>query len=95
MNTQLGRLPRSPDTYYLHDIALVPVARRSGAATTIVQMLIAEARSLAVETVSLIAVSNSEDFWRKQGFLAETDEALKPKLVSYGADSRFMVLPLR
>lgn len=90
LNTPLGALPAQPTTYYIHDIALMPQARGSGAATTMVARLIALAEAERLPTLSLIAVNGSGGFWRRHGFRAVTDAALTARLASYDATATYM-----
>ncbi|KAA2215320.1 GNAT family N-acetyltransferase [Pseudoroseomonas oryzae] len=89
LNTRLVALPARPDTFYLHDVALLAEARGGGAA----RGLLARLEQLAgVLPVSLVAVGGTADFWRRLGFVAVEDPALDAKLASYGDPSaRFMV----
>ena len=91
LNTLLGELPARPTTYYLHDLALMPEVRSSGAAAQAVTALIEQARYEQLPSLSLIAVNGSAGFWRRQGFEAVEDQALAKKLRSYGDDAQFMV----
>jgi GNAT superfamily N-acetyltransferase len=91
LNAPLDGLPARPSTYYLHDIALLPEARGSGAAGAIVATLVARAGVERLPSLSLIAVKGSAGFWRRQGFEAVTDGALAAKLRSYGDDAQFMM----
>jgi GNAT superfamily N-acetyltransferase len=91
LNSLLGALPKSPDTYYLHDLALLPEARGFGAGSAVVAALAEQARTKRLSTLSLVAVHGSAAFWRRHGFAAVEDAALAEKLRSYGADARFMV----
>ena len=91
LNTQLGVLPDHPSTYYIHDLALAPAVRGSGAGGTIVAQLAALARSEALQTMSLVAVNGSERFWQRQGFAAMAAPELEAKLRSYSDDARFMM----
>jgi GNAT superfamily N-acetyltransferase len=91
LNAPLGGLPARPSTYYLHDIALLPEARGSGAGAEIVATLAAQAGAEQLSSLSLIAVNGSAGFWRRQGFEVVADDALAAKLRSYGADAQFMV----
>src|SRR3569832_827865 len=52
LNTLLGDLPEAPDTYYIHDLALLPVARRSVSASFISVSLAKHARAHGVEAMS-------------------------------------------
>jgi GNAT superfamily N-acetyltransferase len=90
LNTSLGGLPDQPTTYYIHDLALLPNARGLGAASVVVERLIDHARSLRLSNVSLVAVGDSEAFWRTCGFAPVGDPRLAPKLGSYG-EASYMV----
>jgi GNAT superfamily N-acetyltransferase len=94
LNSTLGRIPKDPDTYYIHDIALLPAAQGQGSAGLILEQLGGLARSLGLKTLSLVAVNNSAAFWEKRGFRTVGDEGLTQKLASYDSDARFMVLSL-
>ena len=91
LNTLLGELPPQPSTYYLHDIALLPEMRGTGAAAEVVTSLAEQVRAERLPSLSLIAVNGSEGFWQRQGFVAVVDDALAEKLRSYGEDAQFMM----
>ncbi len=91
LNELLGKLPAAPSTYYIHDIALLPGARGSGAAAQVVAALVEQARVERLPSLSLVAVNGSERFWRRQGFETLDIPALAEKLRSYSDDARFMV----
>jgi ribosomal protein S18 acetylase RimI-like enzyme len=91
LNDLLGALPMRPSTYYIHDLALAPAARGSGAGKKIVAQLAALARAEALPTMSLVAVNGSERFWQRQGFAAMAAPELEAKLRSYSDDARFMM----
>lgn len=91
LNSLLGALPASPATYYIHDLALLPDARGAGAGSAIVAALVAQARAENLPTLSLVAVHESEGFWRRHGFETVVDAALAEKLRSYDESARFMV----
>lgn len=94
LNVQLGALPAPASTYYIHDIALLPQARGSGAAAAAVCILIPLARAQRAGNISLVAVNNSVQFWRHQGFHIYVDDALAQKLMSYDGNARYMVREL-
>lgn len=94
LNTLLGELPVRSSTYYLHDIALLPEVRGTGAAAEVVMSLAEQARAARLSSLSLVAVNGSEGFWRRQGFEAVENQALIGKLRSYGGDARFMIRSL-
>ncbi len=94
LNRLLGALPDGASSYYIHDLALLPAARGSGAAPAIVAALADHAAALGFAAMSLVAVNGSAGFWRRQGFAETAVPALADKLATYGADARFMVRPL-
>lgn len=91
LDTLLGELPSEPDTYYIHDLALLPVVRRIGAAANIVSILEKHARARGFATLSLVAVNDSAPFWARQGFAVRTDPRLAETLLAYEEDARYMV----
>ena len=94
LNTPLGAIPTDASTYYLHDLALLPVARRIGAASRIVNALTKHATARDFATMSLIAVNGSQGFWERHGFVVAETPAIAAKLQSYEAGARLMVKPL-
>jgi len=88
LDTLLGALPSAPDTYYFHDIALLPQARGRGASRVVVAELAGLAERLGLATVSLVAVNASRPIWESQGFRVATDAT--PDLGSYGGEAWFM-----
>lgn len=94
LNSLLGQIPDQPTTYYLHDIALMPASRGSGAAPRIVAILADQARAEGLETMSLVSVNNSVGFWQKQGFEVMKRPELDAKLKSYSDDACFMLRKL-
>ena len=91
LNTLVGRLPDNPDTYYLHDIALLPLARKVGAASKIVDSLLKHAAATGYQSTSLIAVNGSAPFWSRFGFAVEDVNGMSQKLLSYDDGARYMV----
>jgi GNAT superfamily N-acetyltransferase len=94
LNVMLGTLPDVSSTYYIHDIALLPETRGSGAGTAIVEAVLAHARATGAPNVSLVAVNASVPFWSRFGFEVVSGPALDAKLKSYDDAARFMVLTL-
>jgi GNAT superfamily N-acetyltransferase len=87
LNMLLGSLPAAPDTFYLHDVALLPQARGAGAGEAGVRLLLRHAESHGFPTASLVAVHASEHFWRRFGFRPRACDGL----ASYGEAASFMV----
>lgn len=94
LNSLLQAIPHAADTYYIHDIALLDEARRSGSASGVVRILVKHARDRSFLNLSLIAVSGSSRFWQRHGFSVVSDADIDAKLLSYGRDARFMMLSL-
>jgi len=91
LNTLLNRLPAEPDTYYLHDLCLLPVARRIGAAGKIVEALAKHADAEGYPTMTLVAVNSSVPFWERHKFAVTEVPELYGKLLSYEEAARYMV----
>ncbi len=91
LNTLLGRIPGDASTYYIHDLALLPSSRRTGAGSAIARRLVAHAEEVGLPNVSLIAVYDAATFWQRHGFDDVDDPALAKKLAGYGAEARMMV----
>lgn len=93
LDTCLGTLPSEADTYYIHDVALAPEARGTGAAASGVERLLALAG--AYPTASLVSVHGTASFWSRFGF-AEAGGALPSgKLAAYGLGATYMVRPAK
>lgn len=91
LNTHLDRPVLPASTYYIHDLALLPAARNSGAAAAVVDILATHAADLQLPNITLVAVGNSVHFWRRQGFdIVIVDPDLDRRLRSYDEHARFM-----
>jgi ribosomal protein S18 acetylase RimI-like enzyme len=90
LNTLLGALPEHCDTYYIHDIAILPEARGGNAGKAIVAYLKTHARAAGFDTICLVAVNDSAPFWERHGFVANEVVGLQAKLESYGAGTAYM-----
>lgn len=91
LNSLLGAIPDGATDWYIHDIALLPQARGSGAARQAVVHLVARATQAGCKRVALVAVNASAGFWEHHGFRAVHDAALARKLASYDDAARYMV----
>lgn len=99
LNSRLGMLPRRPETYYIHDIALLPELRGTGAAAMAVAWMLAQAGREKLATASLVAVNGSVGFWGRHGFRKTAldkirDATLARKLSGYSSAAVFMVRQL-
>jgi GNAT superfamily N-acetyltransferase len=90
LNAPLGALPKDPDIFYIHDLALLNHARGTGAAAMIVGDILRHARALGYNEISLVAVNRSQAFWHKHGFRAVALAELAAKLSRYEATATYM-----
>lgn len=91
LNAALGQLPSDADSYYVHDLALLPVTRRVGAASSIVAALSKHALAEGYPTMTLVAVNGSMPFWERHGFVVTDIPELYAKLLTYDTAARYMV----
>lgn len=94
LNSLLHCLPPKADTFYLHDLALLPAGRGTGAARTIVNSTMEHARKGGFSSVRLMAVNGSVPFWEHLGFVVEDSVQAADSGGSYGEDARMMARPL-
>ena len=90
LNSLLGALPSQADTYYIHDLALLPETRGMGHARKLMELLRSAVRDDGYKKLSLVAVHQSASFWERFGFRVVRDHQLEEKLRSYDEDARFM-----
>ncbi|MDQ0321754.1 GNAT superfamily N-acetyltransferase [Pararhizobium capsulatum DSM 1112] len=90
LNRPLGAVPDDADCWYLHDLALLPMTRGSGAGAGIVAKLMTLAHDEGYGFIGLVSVGGSRPFWRKQHFVVETNPMLAEKLASYGDGAAYM-----
>lgn len=64
---QIICLPNNPDCYYLHDCAVDPNHRNKGIGKQLVDKTLEIAKGYG--NVKLVSVLNSEEFWKKYGFI--------------------------
>ena len=90
IDARLGAIPAEADAWYLHDLALLPGTRGSGAGAKISALLAEQARLAGYRTVALVSVNGSQGFWEGQGFSVCMDDALAAKLECYGGQAVYM-----
>lgn len=87
-------LPDTPDTLYLHDLAIAPDARGSGAAQRLVSAFLTRLNASSLPRASLIAIQDSGSWWARHGFLpVPPDQALASRLRGYGDTAMYMWRP--
>ena len=90
LNQVLRTLPAPTDGVYIHDLAVAPWARGTGAGQELAAAALQAARDSSLPRVGLEAVGESEPFWERQGFRGVDRAYLATKLASYGAGARYM-----
>ncbi len=78
LNAKLGGIPAGADTYYIHDIAMLPETRGSGLGSVIIGRVFDVAMRLGLRTLSLVAVNNSGASGPSTGFSSSTRRARSP-----------------
>jgi len=94
LNALLGAIPAGASAYYVHDLALLPRTRGTGAASEIVDRLADQALGSGFAAIALVAVNRSVGFWQRHGFRETHDVALDRKLASYDDAARYMTRTL-
>lgn len=92
----LLQIPINANTYYIHDIAVHPSFRGAGIAKLFYDKALDGGKEGGYKSISLIAVQESEKFWKKLGFvtyeqLTENLTSLKETLSHYQASAVYMV----
>ncbi len=90
IDTRLGAIPAGADSWYLHDLALLPGTRGSGAGAKVATLIAERARRDGYQTLALVSVNGSQGFWERQGFSVHQDEMLAAKLSGYGNEAVYM-----
>lgn len=87
------RLPAEPDCLHLHDLAVTPAARATGAGRLLVDAFFAQLRESEFPRASLIAIQDSAPYWQRRGFQpVSLGSSLQSKLAGYGQDVQYMQL---
>lgn len=69
----IGAIPRHADIYYLHDIALLPPARGTGAGRSALKLVERGAREAGFREIALTAVGGADRYWSAQGFAYDSE----------------------
>lgn len=90
LNQPLRSLAKDATQLYLHDLALDPRLRGTGAAAKGVELILKQGETFSA--VSLISVYGTAPFWARFGFVVD-DHMPSEKMASYGPGACFMVRP--
>lgn len=92
LDQHLGGLPDWPDSYLIHDLALLPSCRGSGHARRVAMLLQQQAVAARLPELSLVSLAGSVGFWTTMGFQpARLPASQAPGLLAYGPGAVFMV----
>lgn len=91
LDTLLIRLPADADCLFIHDVAVLPQARGSGAGAALMAEAEAVARAHALPAIALIAAYGTARLWRRFGFATPAADLPAAKLAAYGAQARYLV----
>ena len=91
----MGVLPDQGEGLFIHDLALHSDAAGTGQARAIIEQIATQAQGAGFHDLALVAVNDSVEFWRHQGFTVMAEPpALRAKFSTYGAGARYMSRPL-
>ncbi len=92
LNASTWQAPVQPTMLYIHDLAVSPTLRGTGAGAALIGLAHERARALGLQQMALVAVQGSVPFWERHGFMARqpTHAGLRAKLASFGSDATFM-----
>lgn len=91
LDSLLGEIGPDAESYYIHDVAILPGQRGRGVAAEGIRRLI-EVGEERYATTCLVSVYGTSGFWARFGFEVETvDAAMAEKLREYGEGATYMV----
>lgn len=86
-------LPPNPEALYLHDLAVAPEGRGSGAGKMLVTEFLSRFHASKLPRACLIAIQNSAPYWERYGFrVVVPSDSLRAKIGSYGDNAKYMEL---
>lgn len=86
--------PARPSCLYLHDMAVAPAARNSGAGRALVAAFFEAFERSGLPCASLVAIQGASTYWARYGFRVMPPTArLHAALAKYGDDARYMTCP--
>lgn len=86
------RAPERPDCLFIHDVALLPAARGSGAARALVALAREAALARGLGRLALVSVYGTVPIWSRCGFAVRAAPATAAAdLAHYGETARYMV----
>lgn len=68
LNTLIREIPKDADTWYIHDLAILPEFRGRGMVRPVLDMVRELALRHGNKECSLVSIYGREKFWKKMGF---------------------------
>ena len=87
----LWRIPDDADCIHIHDVAILPEGRGSGASGRYVEIIRAAAIASGIRKLACVSVYGTQTLWARHGFREETSAAVSARLRAYGPTARYMV----
>jgi GNAT superfamily N-acetyltransferase len=86
----------SPDTLYLHDMAVLPSHAGQGLARALLEALWDKGRAWGLRRSALVSVQDSRRYWERHGYIAQPlhDIDQRLQLATYGDGAVYMVREL-
>lgn len=95
LNAPLRVLPPDPTTFFIHDVAVHADWRRQGLAPAVIPILRDVSQAMRLLRMSLVAVHQTQDFWKRLGFAETTDAALQRAVrAAYSEEARHMEMQI-
>lgn len=91
LNSYLKSIPKSPKTYFIHDIAIVPDARGKKTIHQVMELIEKNIVGTGINNLSLVSIKNTSEIWIKFGFKIINDDIYKPYIGSYNDGAHFMM----
>ena len=87
----------TPDTLYLHDMAVLPGMAGQGLARWLLQPLWEQAAAQGLQQSALVSVQGSEGYWQRHGYVAQPlhQPEQQQRLASYGEGAVYMARTLQ
>ncbi len=93
LNARLGQIPRKPDVFYIHDVAISSLARGRGGARQLLSDLAELGAALGVERIALVAIAQAVSYWAARGFEpVSAAQTAHMDLSAYGEGACYMAL---
>ncbi len=91
LDTLLGAIPPDAACLFLHDVAILPEARASGASGAFVDHAALVAARHGLSSLALVSVYGTADLWRRHGFVPSPSDVTSLQLGPFGSKAVYMV----